>query len=108
VALGYPQAHLRPANTAGRGIVTRLKHKRVIHPDSKGNRQHIWRWLLANGCRDVVALEPVTIHYTQRGKIIEYQALCRQGRLDDIRVKRGLPVTKRKRMWLRYELSEVE
>ena len=30
------------------------------------------------------------------------------GRLDDIRLKKGLPVSKRKRMWLRYELSEVE
>ena len=85
-----------------------MKKKRVIYPDEEGNRQRIWRWLLANGCRDVVALEPVTIHYTQRGKIIEYQALCRQGRLDDIKVKQGWSVTKRKRMWLRYELSEVE
>ena len=83
------------------------KKKRVIYPD-EGNRQRVWRWLLANGCRDVVALEPVTIHYTKRGKIIEYQALCRQGRLDDIKVKQGKPVSKRKRMWLRYELSEVE
>ena len=28
--------------------------------------------------------------------------------LDDIKMKRGQPVSKRKRMWLRYELSEVE
>ncbi len=105
VALGYPPTYVRPADTAGRGIVK--KSKRVIHPD-KGDRQRIWRWLLANGCRDIVALGPVIIHYTKRGKIIEYQALCRQGRLDDIKVKRGQPVSKRKRMWLRYELSEVE
>ena len=86
-----------------------MKKKRVIYPgENEWFRQRIWRWLLANGCRDVVALEPVTIHYTQRGKIIEYQALCRQGRLDDIRLKKGLPVSRRKRMWLRYELSEVE
>ena len=49
-----------------------MKNRRVILPD-KGNRQRIWRWLLANGCRDIVALEPVIIHYTQRGKIIEYR-----------------------------------
>lgn len=84
-----------------------MKHKRVIRLD-EGNRQHIWRWLLANGCRDIVALEPIIIHDTKRGQIIEYQALCRQGRLDDIRVKQGQPVSRRKRMWLRYELSEVE
>ena len=81
------------------------KSKRVIHPD-ENNRQRIWRWLLANGCRDVVALEPVTIYDTQRGKIIEYQALCRQGRLNDIKVKQGQPVSTRKRMWLRYELAD--
>ena len=37
----------------------------------------IARWLAANGCRDMIALEPITV----RGKVAEYQAICRKHKM---------------------------
>lgn len=62
--------------------------------------QRLVRWMEANGCRDYIALEPITI----RGRVAEYASLGRKGRLV---ICSGEPVTRVRRLRLRIPLSKV-
>lgn len=47
-----------------------------LNPENmpRDHQGRIARWLEANGCRDIIALEPIIV----RGKVAEYQAICRK------------------------------
>lgn len=79
-------------------------------------RLRIDRWLLANGCRYDVALEPVIV----RGNVIEFYSLCKRGyfahkgskKAGGVRIKWdhvGDPrsILTRRRLRLRVPLSRV-
>ena len=67
------------------------------------------RWLVANGCRHEVALEPIILH----GKIAEYYSICRRGHWHKVggpgvTVSGGDPALIRRRLRIRVPLSAVQ
>lgn len=84
-----------------------------INPDTipRHEMQRIDRWLVANGVREHVALEPVIV----KGRHVEYGAMCRRDRKPMARNdwltrdKHGdlIPKVKRKRVRIRVPLAAV-
>ena len=73
-------------------------------PMTLEHRRRIDRWMVANGCRDHIALDPIIV----RGKVAEYTAA---GRRDGsgMRDHMGNPVHhyRRKRLRIRIPLSRI-
>lgn len=69
------------------------------------HQQRIVRWLEANGCRDYIDMQPITV----RGRWIEYVALCRKDERSLKRQIRGGEVVPlgTKRLRIRVPLAEV-
>lgn len=66
----------------------------------------IMRWLEANGCRNYIAMQPITV----RGRWVEYVALIRKGDEKALRrqhVGGELVPLGRKRLRIRVPLAEV-
>ena len=68
-----------------------------LNPEKLNREQRIAvdRWLVANGCRHHVALEPVII----AGNWVHYRAACRRDRTQDVRVD--------ERGWVRTTAAKV-
>lgn len=77
-----------------------------LHPE-RVDEDRVVAWLEANGCRDHIALEPITV----RGNVVEYTALCRKDPrpLKRLRIDKQTyePVTRRRQMRVRTRPTEA-
>ncbi|MCL2089869.1 MAG: hypothetical protein FWH11_01365 [Micrococcales bacterium] len=68
---------------------------------SRDHQRRIVRWMVANGCTDYVALEPIVL----KGKVLHYTSCGRRGRR--VAVRNGEVVTRRRQLRIRITLRKV-